>query len=36
MTLKHEEHTAHAIPPGIYHLPRQVEYTPAELRNVAD
>ena len=34
--LKHEEHTAHPIPPGIYKLPQQVEYTPAELRRVAD
>lgn len=29
VTLQHEEHTQHQIPPGIYHLPRQVEYTPA-------
>lgn len=36
VTLRHEEHTAHAIPPGIYKLPVQVEYTPAELRRVAD
>jgi hypothetical protein len=36
VTLTHEEHTAHVIPPGIYHLPTQVEYTPAELRRVAD
>lgn len=34
--LKHEEHTQHAIAPGIYKLPTQVEYTPAELRRVAD
>jgi hypothetical protein len=34
--LKHEEHTQHAIPPGIYQIPTQVEYTPAELRRVAD
>ena len=34
--LRHEEHTAHPIPPGIYKLPQQVEYTPAELRRVAD
>lgn len=34
--LTHEEHTAHAIPPGIYQVPQQVEYTPAELRRVAD
>lgn len=36
VTLRHEEHTAHTLNPGIYHLPTQVEYTPAELRRVAD
>ncbi len=36
VTLRHEEHTVHTIPPGIYKLPQQVEYTPAELRRVAD
>lgn len=36
VTLRHEEHTAHTLPPGIYHLPTQVEYTPAELRRVED
>lgn len=36
VTLRHEEHTAHTLPPGIYKLPTQVEYTPAELRRVAD
>lgn len=36
VTLRHEEHTEHAIPPGVYKLPVQVEYTPAELRRVAD
>ena len=36
VTLKHEEHAAHTLPPGIYKLPTQVEYTPAELRRVAD
>jgi hypothetical protein len=36
VTLAHEEHTAHTIPPGIYQVPTQVEYTPAELRRVAD
>jgi hypothetical protein len=36
VTLRHEEHTAHTIPPGIYKLPQQVEYTPAQLRRVAD
>lgn len=34
--LTHEEHTAHALLPGIYKLPTQVEYTPSELRQVAD
>jgi hypothetical protein len=34
--LTHEEHSAHAIPPGIYKQPTQVEYSPAELRRVAD
>lgn len=34
--LKHEEHTAHALAPGYYKLPRQMEYTPAELQRVAD
>lgn len=36
VTLRHEEHTAHTIAPGIYHLPTQVEYTPAELLRVVD
>ena len=36
VTLRHEEHTFHNLMPGIYHLPVQVEYTPAELRKVAD
>lgn len=36
VTLRHEEHTQHTLPPGIYHLPRQMEYTPAELRRVED
>lgn len=36
VTLRHEEHTQHTIPPGIYHLPKQMEYTPTELRRVAD
>lgn len=34
--LRHEEHSAHAIPPGIYQLPQQVEYSPAALQRVAD
>lgn len=36
VSLGHEEHTAHTIPSGLYQLPSQVEYTPAELRRVAD
>ena len=36
VTLRHEEHTAHTIPPGIYKLPQQVEYRPSELIRVAD
>lgn len=36
VTLRHEEHTQHVIPAGIYKLPQQVEYTPAELRRVED
>ena len=36
VTLRHEEHTAHTLAPGIYKLPSQVEYTPAALRRVAD
>lgn len=36
VTLRHEEHTAHRIEPGIYKLPIQVEYTPSELRRVED
>jgi hypothetical protein len=37
VTLKHEEHTAHEIPPGIYELPVQMEYTAADVtRQVAD
>src|SRR5574337_1279692 len=36
VTLKHEEHDPHVIPPGCYKLPVQTEYSPAELRRVAD
>jgi len=36
VTLKHEEHTQHTLPPGIYKLPVQMEYEPKELRRVAD
>ncbi len=34
--LKHEEHTHHVIPPGVYKLPVQVEYEPQALRITAD
>jgi hypothetical protein len=35
-SLRHEEHTEHSLPPGIYKVPCQVEYTPAALQRVAD
>ncbi len=35
-TLRHEEHTHKLLQPGIYKLPQQVEYTPAELKRVTD
>lgn len=34
--LTHEEHSTVEVPPGKYFIPVQVEYTPAELRQVAD
>lgn len=37
VNLTHEEHIAHTIPPGVYQVPRQVEYVAPELtRQVAD
>lgn len=37
VTLRHEEHTEHTINPGIYQLPRQVEYVaPEVVRSVED
>ncbi len=36
VALAHEEHSAITLQPGIYHLPKQMEYTPAELVRVAD
>jgi hypothetical protein len=36
VSLSHEEHATHVLAPGIYKLPNQVEYSPAELRRVAD
>lgn len=34
--LRHAEHATLAIEPGVYRVIRQTEYTPAELRPVAD
>jgi hypothetical protein len=34
--LTHQEHDTITIPPGKYKVTRQVEYTPAALKNVAD
>jgi hypothetical protein len=34
--LLHEEHDTARVPVGRYLIPQQVEYTPAELRNVQD
>lgn len=34
--LRHEEHETAKVPPGIYRIPSQVEYTPSELIRVAD
>jgi hypothetical protein len=36
VTLRHEEHTAHTLPRGVYKLPNQVEYAPSLLRRVVD
>jgi len=36
VALVHEEHAAIALDPGIYRVMHQTEYTPAELRRVAD
>src|SRR5574337_967926 len=36
VTLKHEEHDPHVIPPGCYKLPLQMEYRPRELVRVSD
>lgn len=35
-SLKHEEHTAITLEPGIYRVRQQREYSPEEIRNVAD
>lgn len=34
--LRHEEHREIRLPPGNYQIIRQREYTPEEVRNVAD
>lgn len=35
-TVKHEEHAPVSLPPGKYEVIRQREYSPEEIRNVAD
>lgn len=35
-TVRHEEHAAIPLPPGIYEIVQQREYTPDAIRNVAD
>jgi hypothetical protein len=35
-TLRHEEHSAVVLPPGNYRVIQQREYTPEEIRRVAD
>jgi hypothetical protein len=34
--LRHQEHKQITLPPGKYKITRQREYTPEEIRNVAD
>ncbi len=36
VALDHDEHDTIAIPPGNFQVIRQREYSPAEIRNVAD
>jgi hypothetical protein len=36
VTLRHEEHAPITIEPGVYKVTRQREYSPEEIRNVAD
>ena len=36
VALEHDEHSTIQIPPGDYQIIRQREYSPAEIRNVAD
>ena len=35
-SLKHEEHSTIPLPPGLYEIVQQREYSPEEIRNVAD
>lgn len=35
-TLRHEEHAPIDLPEGVYKITQQREYTPEEIRNVAD
>jgi len=35
-SLKHEEHAAVPLPPGLYKVTQQREYSPEEIRNVTD
>lgn len=35
-TLTHEEHGVQTVQPGIYLIPEQVEFRPAEIRRVSD
>lgn len=35
-TVRHEEHASIPLPPGIYEIVQQREYTPEAIRNVAD
>ncbi len=36
VNLKHEEHSPHALVPGLYEVPIQVEHTAERVRRVAD
>jgi len=36
VALEHDEHDTIAIPPGNYEVRRQREYSPSEIKNVAD
>lgn len=35
-SVKHEEHATIPLPPGVYEIVQQREYTPEAIRNVAD